>query len=130
MMDDLAPKLSRSRVAWGGLKSTKDVVEGTKNTSLSVTEHKVERTMLEVSRHTRHTLKPMLRYLSRIKIKVVVLYAQSSEIRWSYHALLIMDNRCTIDRRPKAVSNWIPQNLQRTAGRALIDYQNSLKKKP
>ncbi|KAE9421157.1 hypothetical protein Angca_008101, partial [Angiostrongylus cantonensis] len=109
------------RAAWGAFKSTVDVVKRTKNTrlrahlfdstvlpaltyasetwslrkqderSLSVIERAVERTMLGVSRFAQ---------------------AKQSKIRWNGHVMRMNDNRWT-----RAVSDWIPRDVKRTAGR-------------
>ncbi|KAE9419610.1 hypothetical protein Angca_009757, partial [Angiostrongylus cantonensis] len=131
------------RAAWGAFKSIEDVVKRTKNTrlrahlfdsavlpaltyasetwslrkqderSLSVIERAVERTMLVVSRFTQirdGTRSSDLR--QRSKIKDAVLYAKQSKIRWAGHVMLMNDNRWTM-----VVSDWIPRDVKRTAGR-------------
>uniref|UniRef100_A0A0K0D7T1 Reverse transcriptase domain-containing protein n=1 Tax=Angiostrongylus cantonensis TaxID=6313 RepID=A0A0K0D7T1_ANGCA len=131
VMNDLAPELSRkTRAALGAFKSIQDVVKRIKNTrlrahlfdstllsaltyasetwslrkqderSLSVIKRAVERTMLGVSRFTQvrdGNRSSDLR--QRSKIKDAVLYAKQ-------------DNRWT-----RAISNWIPRYVKRTAGR-------------
>ncbi|KAE9419103.1 hypothetical protein Angca_002276, partial [Angiostrongylus cantonensis] len=134
------------RAACGAFKSIEDVVKRAKNTrlrahlldstvhpaltytsetwslrkqderSLSVIERAVERTMLGVSRFTQvgdGIRSSDLR--KRSKIKDTVLYAKQSKIRWAGHVMRMMrmnDNRWT-----RAVSDWIPRNVKRTAGR-------------
>ncbi|KAE9416747.1 hypothetical protein Angca_008394, partial [Angiostrongylus cantonensis] len=131
------------RAAWGAFKSIEDVVKRTKNTrlrahpfdstvlpaltyasetwslrkqderSLSVIERAVQRTMLGVSRftHVRDGIRSSdLR--QRSKIKDILLYAKQSRIRWGERAMRMNDNRWT-----RAVSNWFPQDVKRTAGR-------------
>ncbi|KAE9415299.1 hypothetical protein Angca_004487, partial [Angiostrongylus cantonensis] len=131
------------RADWGAFKSTEDVVKRTKNTrlrahlfdstvlpsltyasetwslrkqderSLSVIERAVERTMLGVSRFTQvgdGIRSSDLR--QRSKIKDAVLYAKQSKIRCAGHALRMNDNRWT-----RGVSDWIPRDVKRTAGR-------------
>uniref|UniRef100_A0A0K0DMU8 Endonuclease-reverse transcriptase n=1 Tax=Angiostrongylus cantonensis TaxID=6313 RepID=A0A0K0DMU8_ANGCA len=144
MMNDLAPELSgKKRAAWGAFKSIEDVVKRTKNTrlrahlfdstvlptltyasktwslckqderSLSVIERSVERTMLGVSRfaQVRDGIRSSdLRQWS--KIKDTVLYAKQSKVRWAGHEMRMNDNRWT-----RAVSDWIPRDVKRTAGR-------------
>uniref|UniRef100_A0A0K0DKJ7 Reverse transcriptase domain-containing protein n=1 Tax=Angiostrongylus cantonensis TaxID=6313 RepID=A0A0K0DKJ7_ANGCA len=142
VLNDLAPKLSRRKpAAWGAFKSIEDVVKRRKNTqlcahlfdstvlpaltyasetsslrekderSLSVIERAVERTMLGVSRFTGNGIRSYdLR--QRSKINDAVLYAKQSKIRWAGHVMLMNDNRWT-----RAVSDWIPRDVKRTAGR-------------
>ncbi|KAE9418385.1 hypothetical protein Angca_004144, partial [Angiostrongylus cantonensis] len=129
------------RAAWGAFKSIEDVVKRTKNTrlrahlfdstvlpaltyasetwslrkqderSLSVIERTVERTMLGVSRFAQ--VRDGIRssdLRQRSKIKDAVLYAKQSKIRWA--GMRMNDNRWT-----RAVSDWIPRDDKRTAGR-------------
>ncbi|KAE9416736.1 hypothetical protein Angca_002489, partial [Angiostrongylus cantonensis] len=129
--------------AWGAFKSIEDVVKRTKNTrlrahlfdstvlpalayapdtsslpkgderSLSVIERAVERTMLGVSRFTQvgnRIRSSDLRQQS--KIKDAVLYAKQSKIRCAGHVMRMNDNRWR-----RAVSDWIPRDVKRTAGR-------------
>ncbi|KAE9419587.1 hypothetical protein Angca_007438, partial [Angiostrongylus cantonensis] len=131
------------REAWGAFKSIEDVVKRTKNTrlhapifdstvlpaltyasetwplrkqderSLNVIERAVERTMLGVSRFTQ--VRDRIRrsdLRQRSKIKDVVLYAKQSKIRWAGHVMRMNDNRWT-----RAVSDWIPRDVKRAAGR-------------
>ncbi|KAE9420289.1 hypothetical protein Angca_004985, partial [Angiostrongylus cantonensis] len=131
------------RAAWGVFNSIEDVVKRTKNTrlrahlfdstvppaltyaletwslrkqdesSLSVIERAVERTMVGVSRFTQ--IRDGIRnsdLLQRSKIKDAVLYAKQSKIRWAGHVMRMNDNRWT-----RVVSDWIPQDVKRTAGR-------------
>ncbi|KAE9415402.1 hypothetical protein Angca_006126, partial [Angiostrongylus cantonensis] len=131
------------RAAWGASKSIDDVVKRTKNTklraylfdstvlpalkyasetwslrkqderSLSVIERSVERTMLGVSRSAQ--VRDGIRssdLRQRSKIKDAVLYAKQSKIRWAGHVMHMNDNRWT-----RAVSDWIPWDVKRTAGR-------------
>ncbi|KAE9418047.1 hypothetical protein Angca_003532, partial [Angiostrongylus cantonensis] len=46
------------------------------------------------------------------KIEDAVLYAKQSKIRWAGHVMRMNDNRWT-----RAVSDWIPRDVKRTAGR-------------
>ncbi|KAE9419588.1 hypothetical protein Angca_007431, partial [Angiostrongylus cantonensis] len=48
----------------------------------------------------------------RSKIKVSVLYAKQSKIRWTGYVMRMNDNRWT-----RAFSDWIPRGVKRTAGR-------------
>ncbi|KAE9412536.1 hypothetical protein Angca_007108, partial [Angiostrongylus cantonensis] len=131
------------RAVWGAFKSIEDVVKRTKNTrlrahlfdstvlaaltyasetwslrkqderSLSVIERSVERTMLGVSRFAQ--VRDGIRssdLRQRSKIKDAVLYAKQSKIRWAGHVMRMNDNRWT-----RAVRDWIPRNVKRTAGR-------------
>ncbi|KAE9416643.1 hypothetical protein Angca_006786, partial [Angiostrongylus cantonensis] len=124
------------RAAWGAFKSIEDVVKRTKNTrlrahlfdstvlpaltyasetwslrkqdegSLSVIERAVERTMLGVSRFTQ--VRDAIRSSDP---KDAVLYAKQLKIRWAGHVMRMNDNRWR-----KAVSDWIPWDIKRTAG--------------
>ncbi|KAE9415713.1 hypothetical protein Angca_002812, partial [Angiostrongylus cantonensis] len=129
--------------AWGAFKSIEDVVKRTKNIrlrahlfdstvlpaltyasetwslrkqderTLSLIERAVERTMLGVSRFTQvmnGIRSSDLR--QRSKIEGAVLYAKQSKIKWAGHVVRMNDNRWT-----RAVSDWIPQDVKRTAGR-------------
>ncbi|KAE9414220.1 hypothetical protein Angca_005341, partial [Angiostrongylus cantonensis] len=131
------------RAAWGAFKSIDDVVRRTKNSrrrahlfdstvlpgptyasearslrkqderSLSVFERAVERTMLGVSRFTQVSYEIRSSDLrQRSKIKVAVLYDKQSKIKWGRHVMRMNDNRWT-----RAVSDWIPRDVKRTAGR-------------
>ncbi|KAE9420443.1 hypothetical protein Angca_007360, partial [Angiostrongylus cantonensis] len=133
---------SRQRAAWGAFKSIEDVVKRAKNarlraqffdstvlpalrcasgiwslckqdeSSLRVIERAVERTMLGVSRfrQVRDGIRSSdLR--QRSKIKDAVLYAKQSKIRWAGHVMRMNDNRWT-----RAVSDWVPRDVKRTAG--------------
>ncbi|KAE9413592.1 hypothetical protein Angca_008646, partial [Angiostrongylus cantonensis] len=130
------------RAAWGAYKSILDVAKKTKNTflrahlfvstvlpaltyasgtwslrkqderPLSVIERAVER-MLEASRFAQ--VRDEIRssdLRQRSKIKVAVLYAKQSKIRWAGHVMRTNDNRWT-----RAVSDWIPRDVKRSAGR-------------
>ncbi|KAE9413963.1 hypothetical protein Angca_007024, partial [Angiostrongylus cantonensis] len=81
--------------------------------SLSVIERGVERTMLGVSRfaQVRDGI-PSSDLPQRSKIKGAVLYAKQLKIRWAGHVMRMNDNRWT-----RAVSDWIPRDVKRTAGR-------------
>ncbi|KAE9415401.1 hypothetical protein Angca_006124, partial [Angiostrongylus cantonensis] len=131
------------RVAWRAFKNIEDAVKRTKNTqlrahlfdstvlsaltyasetwslckederSLSVIERAVERTMLGVSRFTQ--VRDGIRssdLRQRSKIKDGVLYVKQSKIRWAGHVMRMNDNRWT-----RAVSDWIPRDVKRIAGR-------------
>ncbi|KAE9418044.1 hypothetical protein Angca_003529, partial [Angiostrongylus cantonensis] len=131
------------RAARGAFKSTEEVVKRTKKTrlrahlfdstvfpaltyaletwslrkqderSLSVIERAVERMVLGASRfaQVRNGIRSIdLR--QRPKIKDAVLYAKQSKIRWTGHVMRMNDNRWT-----RAVSDWIPRDVKRTAGR-------------
>ncbi|KAE9419454.1 hypothetical protein Angca_002555, partial [Angiostrongylus cantonensis] len=131
------------RAAWGTFESIEDLVKRTMNTrlrahlfdstvlpaltyasetwslrkqderSLSVIERAVERTMLGVSRFTQ--VRDGIRssdLRQRSEIKDAVLYAKQSKIKWAGHVMRMNDNRWT-----RAVSDWIPWDVKRTAGR-------------
>ncbi|KAE9414920.1 hypothetical protein Angca_002788, partial [Angiostrongylus cantonensis] len=131
------------RAAWGAFKSIEDVVKRTKNTrlhahlfdstvlpaltyasetwslrkqderSLSVIERAVERTTLGGSRVTQVRDGIRSSYpRHRSKIKDAVLFAKQSKIKWAGHVMRMNDNRWT---RP--VSDWIPRDVKRIAGR-------------
>ncbi|KAE9412761.1 hypothetical protein Angca_007074, partial [Angiostrongylus cantonensis] len=81
--------------------------------SLSVVKPAVESTMLEVSRFTQ--IRDGIRssdLRQRSEIKDAVLYAKQSKIRWAGHVMRMNGNRWT-----RAVSEWIPRDVKRTAGR-------------
>ncbi|KAE9418289.1 hypothetical protein Angca_007443, partial [Angiostrongylus cantonensis] len=81
--------------------------------SLSVIERAVERTMLGVSRFTQvrdGIWSSDLR--QRSKMKDAVLYAKQSKVRCAGHVMRMNDNRWA-----RAVSDWIPRVVKRTAGR-------------
>ncbi|KAE9413593.1 hypothetical protein Angca_008644, partial [Angiostrongylus cantonensis] len=117
------------RAARGAFKSTEDVVKRTKTTRLrahlfdstvlsaltyaSETWSLLERTMLAVSRFTR--VRDGIRssdLRQRSKTKDAVLYAKQSKIRCAGHVMRMNDDRWT-----RAVSDWIPRDVKRTAGR-------------
>ncbi|KAE9419132.1 hypothetical protein Angca_004225, partial [Angiostrongylus cantonensis] len=117
------------RAALGAFKSIEDVVKRTKNTRLrahlfdstvlpalryaSETWSLLERTTLRVSRFTQ--VRDGIRssdLRQRSKIKDAVLYAKQSKIRWAGHVVRMNDNRWT-----RAVSDWIPRDVKRIAGR-------------
>ncbi|KAE9417652.1 hypothetical protein Angca_008895, partial [Angiostrongylus cantonensis] len=117
------------RTAWGAFKSIEDVVKKTKNTRLrahlfdsmvllaltyaSETWSLLERTMLGVSRFTQVTDGIRSSDLGqRSKIKDAVLYAKQSKMRSAGYVIRMNDNRWT-----RAVSDWIPRDVKRTAGR-------------
>ncbi|KAE9413696.1 hypothetical protein Angca_004545, partial [Angiostrongylus cantonensis] len=131
------------RAAWGAFNSIEDVVKRTGNTRLrvhlfdstvlpaltyeskfyalrkqeetppTVIKYAVERTKHGVSRLTqvREGIQTSdLRQQS--KIKDAILYAKQSKIRWTGHVMRMNDNRWT-----RAVSDWIPRDVKRAAGR-------------
>ncbi|VDM52072.1 unnamed protein product [Angiostrongylus costaricensis] len=143
MMNDLALELSRKQAAWGAFKSIEDVMKRTKNArlrahlsdstvlpaltyasetwslrkqderSLSVIERAIERTMLGVSRFTK--VRDGIRssdLRQQSKMKDAVLYAKQSKIRWAGHVMRMNDNRWI-----RALSDWIPRDVKRAAGR-------------
>ncbi|KAE9421695.1 hypothetical protein Angca_003136, partial [Angiostrongylus cantonensis] len=81
--------------------------------SLSLFERAVGRTTLGVFRFTQ--VRDGIRSFhlrGRSKIKDAVLYAKQSKIRWAGHVMRMNDNRWT-----NTVSDWIPRDVKRTAGR-------------
>ncbi|KAE9420145.1 hypothetical protein Angca_008922, partial [Angiostrongylus cantonensis] len=131
------------RAALGAFKCIEDVVKKTKNTrlrthffdstvlpaltyasetwslrkqnerSISVIKRTVKRTMLGVSlfKEVRDGIRSSdLR--QRSKIKDAVLYAKQSKIRWVGHVMRMNDIRW-----PRTVSDQIPRDVKRTAGR-------------
>ena len=48
----------------------------------------------------------------RSKIRDAVFHAKMSKIRWAGHVMRLNDNRWT-----RAVTDWIPRDVKRTAGR-------------
>ncbi|KAE9417307.1 hypothetical protein Angca_002713, partial [Angiostrongylus cantonensis] len=81
--------------------------------SLSVIEPAVERTMLGVSRFTQ--VRDGIRssdLRQRSNIKDAILYAKQLKIRWAGHVMRMNYNRWT-----KAVSDWIPRDVTRSAGK-------------
>ncbi|KAE9411729.1 hypothetical protein Angca_009445, partial [Angiostrongylus cantonensis] len=131
------------RAVWGAFKSIEDVVKRRRNTrlrghlfdsmvlpaltyaseiwslrkqderSLSVIERSVERTMLGVSLFTQ--VRDGIRssdLRQRSKVKDAVLYAKQSKTRWAGHVMRMNDNQWT-----RAVSDWIPRDVKRCAGR-------------
>ncbi|KAK6748738.1 hypothetical protein RB195_001390 [Necator americanus] len=67
--------------------------------------------MLRVTRFTEKKEKirsSLLRH--RPKIRDAAAYAKESKIRWAGHVMRFNDNRWT-----KAVSDWIPRDIKRTA---------------
>ncbi|KAE9413269.1 hypothetical protein Angca_005448, partial [Angiostrongylus cantonensis] len=101
------PALTYASEAWSLCKQDQD------ERSLSVIEREFERTMLGVSCfiQVRNGIRSSdLR--QRSKIKDAVLYAKQSKIRWAGRVMRMNDNRWT-----RAVSDWIPRDVKRTAGR-------------
>ncbi|KAE9418386.1 hypothetical protein Angca_004161, partial [Angiostrongylus cantonensis] len=109
--------------ALGALKSIEDVVKRTKNTRLRA--HLFDSTVLVALTYASETLSLRVSRLTQVKdgiqssdlrtrskIKDAVLYAKQSKTRWTGHVLRMNDNRWT-----KAVSDWIPRDVKRTAGR-------------
>ncbi|KAE9418823.1 hypothetical protein Angca_008955, partial [Angiostrongylus cantonensis] len=131
------------RAGWGAFKSIEDGVKRAKNTrlrahlfdstvlpaltygsetwslpkqderTLSVIERAVERRILGVSRFTQ--VRDEIRssdLRQRSKIKNALLYAKQSKIRLAGHVMRMNDNRWT-----RAVGDWIPRDVKRSAGR-------------
>ncbi|KAE9420418.1 hypothetical protein Angca_005806, partial [Angiostrongylus cantonensis] len=131
------------RAAWGAFKSIEDVVKRTKNTrlrahlfdspilpeltyasetwslrkqdekSLSIIERAVERMMLGVSRVTQIGEGiPSSDLREPSEIKDAILCIKQSKIWWAGHVMRVNDNRWT-----RAISDWLPRDVKRTAGR-------------
>ncbi|KAE9415433.1 hypothetical protein Angca_006842, partial [Angiostrongylus cantonensis] len=100
------------REAWGAFKSIEDVVKRTKNTRLRA--HLFDLTILPALTYASETwsLRKHSDLRQRSKIKDAVLYAKQSKIRWAGHVMRTNDNRWT-----RVVSDWIPRDVKRTAGR-------------
>ncbi|KAE9412803.1 hypothetical protein Angca_009421, partial [Angiostrongylus cantonensis] len=114
------------RAAWRAFKSIEDVVKRTKNTRLRA--HLFDSTVLPALTYASETWslrKQYERLLSVIERAVgstmlgvsrftqdAVLYAKQAKIRWAGHVMRMNDNRWA-----KAVSDWIPRDAKRTAGR-------------
>ncbi|KAE9414810.1 hypothetical protein Angca_004549, partial [Angiostrongylus cantonensis] len=81
--------------------------------SLSVIGRAVERTTLGVSRVTEVREGTGRSGLPQLpKIKDALLYPKQSKIKWAGHVMRMNDNRWT-----RAVSDCIPRDVKRTAGR-------------
>ncbi|KAE9421743.1 hypothetical protein Angca_007252, partial [Angiostrongylus cantonensis] len=110
----------------GAFKSIEDVVKRTKNTRLRV--HLFDSTVLPVltyesetwslSKEDERLIIVIERVVQRTMLGSIpfrtnaVLYAKQSKIRWAGHAMRVNDNRWT-----RAVSDWLPRGVKRTAGR-------------
>ncbi|KAE9414694.1 hypothetical protein Angca_006643, partial [Angiostrongylus cantonensis] len=114
------------RAAWGALKSIEDVVRRTKNTRLRA--HLFDSTVIPALTYALESWSLRKQGVSRFtqvrdgirssdlrqrsKFKDAVLYAKESKIRWAGHVMRMNDNQWT-----RAVSDWIPRDVKRTAGR-------------
>ncbi|KAE9419609.1 hypothetical protein Angca_009752, partial [Angiostrongylus cantonensis] len=116
------------RAAWEAFKSIEDVVKRTKNTRLR--PHLFDSTALpaltyasetwSLRKQDKRSLSVIERAVERmgseaptyVNNRKSVLYAKQSKIRWAGHVMLMNDNRWT-----RAVSDWIPRDVKRTAGR-------------
>ncbi|KAE9420841.1 hypothetical protein Angca_007183, partial [Angiostrongylus cantonensis] len=111
------------RAAWGAFKSIEDVVKGTKNTRLRA--HLFDSTVLPSLTYASETWSLRVSRFTEVrdgirssdlhqrsKFKDAVLYAQQTKIRCVGHVMRMNHNRWT-----RAVSDWIPRDVKRTAGR-------------
>ncbi|KAK6751194.1 hypothetical protein RB195_002893 [Necator americanus] len=101
------PALTYASETWALRKQEENVV--------SVIKCSVERVMSGVSCFTQ--IEKGLRSSSlrhRSKIRDAAAYAKESKIRWAGHMMRYNDNRWT-----RAVSDWIPRDIKRSAGRPL-----------
>ncbi|VDM57615.1 unnamed protein product [Angiostrongylus costaricensis] len=92
--------------------------------SLSLIERAVERMIQGVSRFTQ--AKDRIRSSNlrqRLRIKDAVLYAKQSKIKWAGRVMRMNDNGWT-----GAISDWIPRDVKRTAGRPQIRWSEFLTK--
>ncbi|VDM61398.1 unnamed protein product [Angiostrongylus costaricensis] len=67
---------------------------------------------MSISYHASKGRDPKPRPVSTIKVKGAVLYAKQSKMKWAGHVMRMNDNRWTT-----TVSDWIPRDIKRTAGR-------------
>ncbi|KAK6728205.1 hypothetical protein RB195_005700 [Necator americanus] len=137
----LTPKPGRrKRAAWGAPKSIKDVVKRTKNirlpahifnttvlsaltyasktwafckqeeNAISIIERGIEEVMLGVTHFTQ--LKEVHSYVTNRRSETLPhrCRRKESKIRWAAHVMGFNDNRWT-----RAVSDWIPRDIKRTA---------------
>ncbi|KAK6748353.1 hypothetical protein RB195_001150 [Necator americanus] len=143
MMNDLTSELGRrKRAAWGAFKSIEDVVQKTKNirlrahlfnttippavtyasetwafckqekNAISVIERGIEKVMLVVTHFTqvkKGIRSSFLRHRSNIRNPAA--YVKESKIRWAGLVMRLNDNLWT-----RAVSDWMPGDIKRTAG--------------
>ncbi|KAE9413202.1 hypothetical protein Angca_010125, partial [Angiostrongylus cantonensis] len=101
------------RAAWGAFKSIEDVVKRTKNTRLRA--HLFDSTVLPALTYASETWslrKQDERSLTTIEGAVERKMLEQSKIRWAGHVMRMNDNRWI-----RAVSDWIPRDVKRTAGR-------------
>ncbi|KAE9416977.1 hypothetical protein Angca_003594, partial [Angiostrongylus cantonensis] len=111
------------RAAWGALRSIEDVVKRTQNIRLRA--YLFDSTVLSALTYASKTLSLRVSRLTQVgdgfrssdlrqqaKTKDAVLYAKQLKIRWAGHVMGMNDNRCT-----RAVSDWIPRDVKRTAGK-------------
>ncbi|KAE9418381.1 hypothetical protein Angca_004159, partial [Angiostrongylus cantonensis] len=109
------------RAAWGAFKSIEDVAKRTKSSRLCA--HLFDSTILPALTYASETWSLRVSLFTQVKngirssdlrqrskIKDAVLYAKQSKIRWA--GMRMNDNRWT-----RAVSDWIPRDDKRTAGR-------------
>ncbi|KAK6741887.1 hypothetical protein RB195_009636 [Necator americanus] len=125
MMNDRTLELcKRRRAAWGAYKSIEDVAKKTRQTRIRA--HLFNTTVLpaltyasktwavrkeEENAQVRDGIRSSL-LRQRSKIRDSAAFAKESKLSWAGHVMRFNDNRWTT-----AVSDWVPRDIKRTAGR-------------